>query len=302
MSRAFEMARSRRLVVFAVIAMATSTCLAVACFVKIPDVVEGGDTASSDGANDGNAPESATDCLNLVLFDPVDARCPVSSDDGPMLAVRWPNGGIYCIDATEVKSRDYIRLYNMSSFKQVFDGSACVGADGGGQQSPDLPPSPFENPTQEPAVINWCEADAFCRFVGRRLCRGGPDKFDPSASEWFRACSLDGRDFPFGPDAATGGCNYSQPLSFVGSRPCCVGSVRGLFDMSGSVAEWTSECASQTADGSCVTHALRGGSIRKDADPDRERCTYLEPPGTANTQRSNSGDLLAGVRCCADPL
>lgn len=300
MSRAFETNRLRsRLVVFAVSAMATSTWLAVACFVKIPNVVEGGET-SVDATNTGDT----SSCANLALFDPVDAHCPSSPDDGPMVALRWPDGGVYCIDATEVKSRDYIKLYDTPSFKQVFNGRECVSNDGGQQAAPNLPPSPFENPTQEPAVINWCEADAFCRFVGRRLCRTSGDKLDPNASEWFRACSPDGRDYPFGPgvDTAAAGCSYVQPLSSGGSRPCCVGSVRGLFDMSGSVAEWTRECSSQNADASCVYHALRGGSMRKDADALRETCAYLEPPNTPNLQRTNTGDIFAGVRCCADPL
>ena len=295
--RAVERAPTRsRLRLCAALALSTLLGVCASCFVTIPAVVE------SDGQRDAaeeflvDAPQPATSCPDLPLLDPPDAACPVSPDDGPMVPVQWSDGGVFCIDATEIRSDDYIRLYLTPAFTSKFDGGACAA-----QSAPNPPPAPFDKPTPKPAVINWCEANAFCRSVGRRLCRGGGDKLDPNTSEWFRACTLDGGAFPFGPDAATGGCSYTSPLSNVGSRPCCVGSVRGLFDMSGNVAEWTSECASPVIDGGCSAHALRGGSIRKDAEPERERCGSVEL-SAPNTQRSNSGDLFAGARCCADPL
>lgn len=66
---------------------------------------------------------------------------------------------------------------------------------------------------------------------------------------------------------------------------------------SGNVAEWTRECSSALADGGCKNHVLRGGSIDRTADP--KGCGYAEPP---DRQRANGGDIIAGVRCCADSL
>ena len=281
-------------------ALALVTCAGAACFVTIPAVVEADGAVPADAAEDRpvDAPGAETSCADLPLLDPPDARCPVSPDDGPMVPVRWPDGGVFCIDATEIRSDDYLRVYLTPMFTSTFDGGACAA-----QSDPRPPPAPYDKPTLQPAVINWCEADAFCRYVGRRLCGGGGDKLDPAASEWFRACTPDGGAFPFGPDAAAGGCTYTPPLTNVGSWPCCVGSVRGLFDMSGNVAEWTSECGSRVLDGGCSAHALRGGSARRKGaapDPARASCGWIEP-SAQNTQRSNGGDLLAGARCCADP-
>lgn len=286
---------------FFAIAFATSVGLVAACFVTIPGVVEssGVDAADSlQGLDRGDVPDA---CSTVLLVEPVDARCPTSDIAPAMVALRSPTGTVYCIDTTEVSKQSYNGSYLTPPFLEHFDGSACA-VDAMAQALP-APSAPLPGTGDVPAVINWCEADAFCRFVNRRLCSGsgGAALDDPRSSEWFNACSPDGRRFPFGADAAFSDCSYSQP-SPVGARRCCVGSVRGVFDMSGNVAEWTGECVAVAGKPFCQVRALRGGSATAvpDAQPD-ERCTAVATTA-GTTQRASGGANYAGVRCCADPL
>src|SRR5262249_43105015 len=106
-------------------------------------------------------------------------------------------GGNYCIDALETTQSQYAAFLatNPSLTGQI---SQCTWNQ---SYSPD--PSGtgcYYDPTGRPlypvVCVDWCDAYAYCKSVGKRLCGkigGGPNDFtaqnDAAHDEWYRACS-----------------------------------------------------------------------------------------------------------------
>jgi sulfatase modifying factor 1 len=105
------------------------------------------------------------------------------------------------------------------------------GLDGGALQNP-------------VSRVTWCDAHAFCKWAGKRLCGGVAADRDASSGEWFGVCSKNGtQSYPYGPAFASGTCteNAAGP-ALVGSKPGCEGGAPGVFDLSGNVREWIDSC------------------------------------------------------------
>jgi len=195
-----------------------------------------------------------------------------------MLAAFW-------IDRTEVTVGAYRACVDAGTCARPVRASATCTFDVG---EPDVPVS----------CVRWRDADAYCRFAGKRL---------PTEREWeFAARGNIATSFPWGSlavcaNAATlvndqSGKSCAPGPSRVGSHPGGA-SVFGVQDLSGNVEEWTTDwyvesLAPGPAPRAGAAHVLRGGG-------------WLSPPSMSRTTSRNWGSALeagpnVGFRCARD--
>jgi formylglycine-generating enzyme required for sulfatase activity len=204
---------------------------------------------------------------------------------------------LHCIDALEVTHEDHAAAALAAShlpaagcgWKQRFNASTAT--------APGLP-----------AVgIDWCDAHAYCRSMGKRLCGriGGSAtsaaRFDDAGrSQWHRACTNGGKTaYPYGATFEAGRCNDAGGDHLAappGAFAACHGEgpLAAAFDLSGNVHEWVDECDPEDPSGEAATKCLVRGGAFKDSDPNKLRCASKKP-----RPRSDVADDL-GFRCCLD--
>jgi ergothioneine biosynthesis protein EgtB len=146
--------------------------------------------------------------------------------------------------------------------------------------------------------VDWHEANAYCRYAGRRL---------PSEAEWEIAASLGGAGgkgrFPWGDSIEAGRANLSGTGRVPVDRFPSGDSFGGCRQMIGNIWEWTSSTFApypefvsdpyrEYSEPWFGTHkVLRGGSF---ATPLR-----LIANSWRNFYQPNRGDIFSGFRTCA---
>jgi formylglycine-generating enzyme required for sulfatase activity len=225
-------------------------------------------------------------------------------------------GDPYCIDSTEVTIAQYFQWLNTAP---ALAGQDSVCKPWNTTFEPDLtgscqgaPVDPAVAPNYPMVCVDWCDAFAYCKGTGKRLCGkigGGPSSFgapaDASMSQWYRACSAGAsKSYPYGDqynDAACVGDGYdgqpgvqvgSDQVQEVGTAPGCEGGYLGVYDLSGNVREWEDSC--ESTNGQADKCYRRGGSFKENASA--LSCASQ----LASVRASTTIDM--GFRCCAEIL
>ena len=215
-----------------------------------------------------------------------------------------------CVDATEVTQAQYQQFLTFKNSDTTGQQSECAWNM---SYAPVLYCNfdPTGHANYPVNGIDWCDATAFCKWAGKRLC-GGPaganietaaktDLADPQKSEWTALCSHNGeRGYPYGtvfnPEACNVGEHSGTPRAIVpvGSTTGCEGGFPGIFDMVGNVHEWENACyAAGAATGQDDICWFRGDS-------------YHDTNSSCSTAWDVKRDYVdtwcdIGFRCCADP-
>ena len=207
-------------------------------------------------------------------------RCPFGR--GPTMAeLPTRDGHTFCIDTTETTQAQY------DAFLVATASSGGVGTSGqearcqwNDSYAPTCSYHPDVNPLMPVVCIDWCDAMAFCKWSGKRMCGqigGGPlpsffgGVFDSSKSQWHAACTHnDLTAYPYGDSYDGSACNgvdhTPSGVANVGSVASCVGGYSQLRDMSGNVREFEDACdESDAGPKSGVCHA-RGGASADDGN------------------------------------
>jgi formylglycine-generating enzyme required for sulfatase activity len=252
---------------------------------------EGGD----DTADTGSPPDADVGIPNEAEASPP-SGCPTGH--GPTMVVV----STFCIDSTEVTSAQY-------------NDFLLTTPSVSGQPTPEcswnssyLPGNGWSfdstQGTLPIASVDWCDAYAFCKWAGKRLCGkvggGAADfsKFAGTENEHYMACSSgSNRIYPYGNTFMSTACNgaVDQQVGHavpVASLLTCQGGVQGLFDMSGNVEEWQDACSGNSgADDQCLNGT--GAFDYTSPASASTRCDFAD----SDTRNGQFSDV--GFRCCA---
>jgi formylglycine-generating enzyme required for sulfatase activity len=240
-----------------------------------------------EGANpDGGAP---------------DASAPEAGGGASCPGVHGPAGvrvGAFCIDSTEVTREQYREFVDAMDASLGDQPQACV-TNTSFVPRIEWPYAPGEA-TYPVRGVDWCDAFAFCKWAGKRLCGrigGGPvppsEAKDHTADQWYAACSANGtKSLPYGNTYDPAACNGAELVPArvrrAGELATCEGGFPGLFDMSGNAFEWEDSCNGPDGTSGCY---VRGGDLTQKAE--------ILGCGSAITQpRLGMGNW--GFRCCAE--
>jgi Sulfatase-modifying factor enzyme 1 len=265
-----------------------ASCNGVIC---TPDETCVDGSCRSSAVSDPAACEGAG-CDETVLRPPGAGGCPAGP--GPAMVA----AGGFCIDATLVTRAAYATFLAARVSPSTEPAYCAFNTDF--TPAGHWPPDPT---TASLPVVNvdWCDAQAFCTWAGKRLCGkiggGAQDQSaanDATTDQWFAACTMAGAlTYPYGdtyePTACDGAdLGVGAPVP-VASLPGCVGGYPGLFDMSGNVLEWEDACSAEAGTGdNCLKRSGDYGS-------GQGGLTCAAPDSAA---RGTNYDY-AGFRCCS---
>ena len=201
-------------------------------------------------------------------------------DDGYARRELWSPAGWGTVQSEQVALPLFWRRAGTDYERRVFDGWRPI------------------EPDRAMMHVGWHEAEAFCRWAGRRL---------PTEAEWeFAASTLEKHTWPWGEDEATArranlDAAYDGPISV---HACADGDSRGgLRQMIGNVWEWTSTTFAPFAGfepDMYVDYSQTSFHTRKVL---RGGCWISRARSMRNTWRNyytpNRRDVFAGFRTCA---
>jgi formylglycine-generating enzyme required for sulfatase activity len=282
------------------------------------DRADGGTTSASSSSSSGTTlpPDGGgpgTDASSPPT------TCPTDVHGATLVPVKSPAGGVTCIDATEVTYAQYAAF-----LKATDDGSnVSVQPTECGWNTSFQPdngcvtynwPEPFIcDPSAQSCddyprtCVNWCQAAAYCKWAGKRLCgaiRGGsldPAKaMDPNEGQWSNACQSGEKRhiYSYGDTFSSTACRTfpksaptRSPVN-VSGYPDCQSREPGytnVLDLNGNVSEWEDACAAAAtpADATCFA---RGGSF---LDETETKCNAVF------TRQRGRADPDIGFRCCS---
>jgi len=279
------------------------TVLAAAAACNELEGFSGGDPLDGGGTSDGvggGGNDADTTGDGGAQTDAGGNGCPTGR--GPTMV----RVGKFCIDSTEITQ------------KQFLDFTQATGGDTSGQ-----PPecawnteygagcgfNPNAKPDYPVEAMDWCDAVAYCKWAGKRLCGApGDPATKPSSAipatttnAWLTACTGGGSlAYPYGEFYDPNACNGADYVEAgaaavpVGSMKTCQGGYPGIYDMTGNVFEWIQFCDPNTADAGpgADTCFVAGGNYQQGKDG--QRCAYQH--GYAR----NFKYCGFGFRCCAD--
>jgi formylglycine-generating enzyme required for sulfatase activity len=252
----------------------------------------------------GEACETKTDCL--TNFCDVDKHC--ACPEGMVAVTRDAVPGdpmlgsyTFCIDRTEVTEAAYKKLLDVSPLLSEQPQLCLWNATYKPVSWPQTP-----DPALPAANMDWCDAYAYCRLVGKRLCGrvgGGTNAFDAATtvnSEWYVACSANGMNaYPYGNAYNGTACVGDEYLGAGGgsiqpvtSATECVSG--GAYDLAGNVNEFEDACEpGAAADGHEDICRTRGGAY-----DDGESCVKCGTCGSSQMRRDGTSSR-GGFRCCS---
>jgi formylglycine-generating enzyme required for sulfatase activity len=298
------MRRSRVLAVLVALGVPAAACtLAVDTkgLAGAPEPNEGGSLDGPNtgpGAEGGNPSPGADADVDAEAGAEIGPQTPCPDTVGAMI-----NVGSYCIDAIEVTFARY------DAFLATFPDAGAVDA---GDQPPycrwntDLRHGSFNTFPDNPVTqLDWCDAYAYCKWAGKRLCgdrHGGSTPFakanDPAESQWYNACSSGGKNaWVYGntyQPTTCRGVDYGDGYDYAASGRTAAGCrapdapFTGVYDLCGNAEEFEDSCDSYTDDlDRCHTRGgdRQGTSVETRCDADLTR--------TRNEQGTN-----LGFRCC----
>jgi hypothetical protein len=259
--------------------------LANACglLFPIPDGSESPDAgigvANSDGSTDVSTLEDGGDAAAPPIHCSADVREP------KLVAV-----DTYCVDRTEV---------TMAQYEAFLDAGVPLDAMAPGCEAKvayGFSPLPDggKPAADTAALVDWCEADVYCRWAGKHLCgaidggtlrfenslqpdAGNPDRpriGDREQNAWLHACTgPTGSIYPYGNDFEPDACVPGRPVG----QPECQGGYPGISDFTTNM-EWVDSCE----DKGCMFMA----------SPCRNYGSSLK------VEKHDSFGSGSGIRCC----
>jgi len=231
-----------------------------------------------------------------------------------LIALKTPNGTPYCIDQTEVTQGQYLTFLEVTGNDNSGQTDYCYKDTHNLYEDIFLCPkgswTPKETPDKAVMCTDPCDAVAYCKWAGKRLCgkvggggipsKGGGELEgdgykksplnDPNVSQLYNACSQGGKKaFSYG-DSYNPACSHkatNQGEAVEGCDP--QGDLsQQVLHLSDSVGEWELSEPFITSSGVPVRGWLGYADDETELNGRCDRITF-----------ATSGTLV-GFRCCYD--